>query len=72
MLWRWWPSTPRNRTDADIAGYVAAEVEAGRVSLARAQHLERALRDEADGKVVIMRDPKIKPKMPRRPSYDRR
>jgi hypothetical protein len=29
---------------------------------------QRALQDEKDGKAVVMRDPKIKPKPPKRPS----
>jgi hypothetical protein len=29
---------------------------------------QKALADEADGKCVVMRDPKIKPKPPKRPS----
>jgi hypothetical protein len=65
----WLPTTPP-RTDEEIAAYVTAEVEAGRVPLERAQALERLLRDEADGKCVVMRDPKIRPKPPRKPSWE--
>ena len=67
---RWWPFTP-HRTDDEIAAYVAAEVKAGRVAPGFAQTLERMLREEADGKCVIMRDPKVKPRPPRRPSWAR-
>lgn len=68
MSWWWWPFAP-DRTDDEIATYVAAEVAAGRVKPDFAQRLERILRDEADGKCVVMRDPKIRPRPPRRPSW---
>ena len=66
----WWPFTP-HRSDDEIAKYVTVEVEAGRVSLEWAPKLERILRDEADGKCVVMRDPKIKRRLPRKPSWER-
>jgi hypothetical protein len=64
----WWPFT-RWRSDDEIARYVTAEVEAGRIPLHLARACEQALRDEADGKCVVMRDPKIKPRPPRKPSW---
>ena len=62
----WWPFTS-HRTDDQIAAYVTAEVEAGRIPLHLAHACERALRDEADGKGHVMRNPGIKPKPPRAP-----
>ena len=46
------------RSDAEIARYVAAEILAGRVRPECGQTLERILRDESDGKCVVMRDPR--------------
>ena len=64
----WLPTTPQ-RTDAEIAAYVVAEVEAGRIPAALAPMCEKALRDEADGKCVVMRDPKLKRSFPKGPSW---
>ena len=68
MSW-WHPFTP-HRSDDEIAAYVVKEVAAGRIPPALAQACERALRDEAAGKAIVMRDPKIKPRMPRKPSWE--
>jgi hypothetical protein len=48
---------------------VVAEVEAGRIPAALAPMCEKALRDEADGKCVVMRDPKLKRSFPKGPSW---
>jgi hypothetical protein len=45
-------------------------VNAGEIKPELAQMFERALRDEAAGKVIIMRDPGIRPRPPRKPSSD--
>jgi hypothetical protein len=67
MSW-WHPYTP-HRTDDKIAAYVTAEVKAGRIPLELAQRVEQVLRDEADGKTTVMRDPKIRPRPPKKPSW---
>jgi hypothetical protein len=64
----WWPFTP-HRSDDEIAKYVAAEVKAGRIPLELARGCEQALRDEADGKCLVMRNPRIKKRPPKRPSW---
>jgi hypothetical protein len=64
-----WMPTVKRRSDAEIAAYVTAEVEAGRVPLERARRLEQILREESDGKCVVMRDPKIVKRPPRKPSW---
>jgi hypothetical protein len=46
-------------------------VSKGEIKAAHAHMYERVLRDEAAGRSTIMRDPKIKPKPPRRPSWAR-
>jgi hypothetical protein len=53
------PSVPW-RSDSEISKYVVDEVAAGRVKLENTQALEQALRDEADGRTIIMRDPGIR------------
>ncbi|MET4514310.1 hypothetical protein [Bradyrhizobium sp. I1.7.5] len=68
MSW-WWPRAP-HRTDDEITAYVDREVKEGRVAAANAQRLEQLLRDEADGKAYIPRDPQNKPKLPRTPSWE--
>ena len=68
MRW-WWPSPPQ-RSDAEISIRVAKMVNAGEIKPELAQMFERALRDEAAGKVIIMRDPGIRPRPPRKPSWD--
>ena len=60
------------RTDDEIASYVAAEVKAGRITPEWGPWLEKALRDEADGKCTIMRSPKIKPRPPKAPGLQER
>ena len=67
MPW-WHPRTP-HQTDDAIAKHIAAEVKAGRIPLALAQMYEKALRDEADGKSTVMRNPQIKMRPPKRPSW---
>ena len=64
-----WTPIVKHRTDAEIADYVTAEVEAGRVPLEQARRLEQTLRDESDGKLIVMRDPQIKRRPPRKPSW---
>jgi hypothetical protein len=63
----WW--RPAQRSDDEITRYVMGEVEAGRIALERAPMVERILRDEAAGKCVVMRDPKIIKRPPRKPSW---
>jgi hypothetical protein len=67
MSW-WHPFTPQ-RSDDEIAAHVAAMVNAGKIKPELAPMIERVLRDEADGKSTVMRDPMIRPKPPRRPSW---
>ena len=57
--------------DDEITLRIAAEVAAGRIAPALAHMYERALRDEQAGKATIMRDPGVRPKPPRRPSWAR-
>jgi hypothetical protein len=66
----WWPF--KWRSDDEIADYVCGEVEAGRITPEWAPWLERALRDEAAGRCVVMRKPKIVRKLPRSPEEARR
>jgi hypothetical protein len=61
----WWHPFLPDRSDDEIAKHITAEVEAGRIPLAMAQACEKALRDEADGKCTVMRDPKIVRKFPK-------
>ena len=68
----WWRFFTPERTDDEIAAYVVAEVAAGRIKPEMAPMLERALRDEAAGKCVVMRKPKIVRKLPRSPEEARR
>jgi len=42
----------------------------GRIKPEVARWVEKALRDEADGKATIMRDPKIRPRPPKKPSWE--
>jgi hypothetical protein len=65
----WWPYIPW-RSDDEIAKYVAAEVKAGRIPPGIAQGCEAALRAEADGHAIVMSDPKIKKRPPRKPSWE--
>ena len=53
MHW-WWPSPPQ-RTDDEISLRVAALVNAGEIKPDLATAYERALRDEAAGKSIVMR-----------------
>ena len=62
----WWRFIPW-RSDDEIADYVCGEVEAGRIKPEWAPMLERALRDEAAGKCVVMRKPKIVRRLRRSP-----
>jgi hypothetical protein len=68
----WWRFFVPARTDDEIAAYVIAEVEAGRIPRELAPACERALRDEAAGKCTIMRKPKIVKRLPRNPEEARR
>jgi hypothetical protein len=55
-----------------IARYVRDEVRAGRVRPENAKHLERALRDEAEGRCIIMRKPpRVARRWPRSPEEAR-
>lgn len=67
MHW-WWPAPPQ-RTDDEISIRVAKMVNAGEIKPELAQMFERALRDEVAGKAIIMRDPGIRPRPPRKPSW---
>jgi hypothetical protein len=62
------------RSDDEIAMYVAGEVAEGRIDPAYAQHLEKNLRLESEGKAVIMRapDPADAPRPPRQPGMQAR
>jgi hypothetical protein len=66
----WWPFVPQ-RTDDEIATRIATMVDAGEISPELAHLYERALRDEQAGRCIVMRDPKIRPKPPRKPSWER-
>ena len=68
----WWRPFIPWRTDDEIAAYVCREVEAGHIKPEWAPMLERALRDEAAGKCVVMRKPKIVRKLPRSAEEARR
>jgi len=69
----WWRPFISWRSDDEIARYVVEEVEAGRIPPEMARFCERALRDEAAGKCVIMRKPPTRPKpLPRSPEEARR
>ena len=68
---RWWWPTPTPRSDAAIVKRVAAMVNKGEIKPEHAEMFERALRDEQDGKSIVMRNPQIKPRPPRRPSWER-
>ena len=70
MRW-WWPSPPQ-RSDDEISLRVAKMVIAGEIRAEFAAMYERALRDEAAGKSVVMRDPGVRPRPPRRTSWARR
>ena len=68
----WWRPFTSWRSDDEIATYVIAEVEAGRIKPELASMVERALRDEAAGKCVVMRKPDIRPRPPRAPGLQGR
>jgi hypothetical protein len=72
MIMSWWHPFIPWRSDDEIARYVCDEVEAGRIPPAMARACERALRDEAAGKCVIMRKPHIVRRLPRSPEEARR
>jgi hypothetical protein len=44
-------------------------VNAGEIKSELAPMYERALRDEAAGTSIVMRDPGVRPHLPRRPSW---
>jgi hypothetical protein len=68
----WWHPFRSQRTDDEIASYVVGEVAAGRIKPESAPMVERILRDEAAGRCVVMRDPKIRPRPPRAPGRQSR
>jgi hypothetical protein len=70
MRW-WWPSPPQ-RSDDEISLRVAMMVNTGAIKPELALMYERVLRDEAAGKSSVMRDPGVRPHLPRRPSWARR
>ena len=63
--------TPPQRSDDEIAHRVATMVAKGEIKPELAPMFEKALRSEADGRSVVMRNPGVKPKPPRRPSWSR-
>ena len=66
MRW-WWPSA-HERSDREIAERVAEMVRTGQIKPALAHLFERALRDERDGRSIIMREPpRPRPKWPKGP-----
>jgi hypothetical protein len=67
----WWHPFIFWRSDDEIAAYIVEEVAAGRIPRELAPACERALRDEAAGKCVVMRDPKIVRRLPRSPEEAR-
>ena len=66
---RWWWPTPPQRTDDEITARINTMVSTGQIRADQAPMYERALRDEVDGKAIVMRDPGIRPRPPRRPSW---
>ena len=69
MRW-WWPTPPR-RSDDEISLRVAKMVTTGEIKPDLAPMFEKILRDERDGRAIVMRDPGIRPRPPRKPSWDR-
>jgi hypothetical protein len=65
----WWRPFTKPRSDYEIAERVAAEVAAGRIAPTLAPMFEKALRDEQAGKAIVMRDPGVRPRPPKRPSW---
>ena len=53
----WWHPFIFWRSDDEIAAYIVEEVAAGRIPRELAPACERALRDEAAGKCIVMRNP---------------
>ena len=67
---RWfWNSAPP-RSDDEIAAIVAADVKSGKIKPELAHMYAAALQDEANGDCIVMRDPKIVKRPPRKPSWE--
>ena len=66
---RWWWPTPPQRSDDEISIRVATMVNTGAIKPALAAMFEKALRDEAAGKSIVMRDPGVRPRLPKKPSW---
>ena len=64
----WWRVLPP-RTDDEITERVTAMVRAGEIKPELAPMFERALRDEQAGKAIVMRNPGVRPRPPKRPSW---
>ena len=56
------------RSDDEIAARIATGVASGKIRPEFAHMYASALQDEANGDGIVMRNPKIKPKPPRKPS----
>ena len=69
MTMAWWRFLAPPRTDDEIAARIVAMVERGEIPAALAGMFERALRDEQAGKAIVMRDPGVRPRPPKRPSW---
>jgi hypothetical protein len=67
----WWRPFRPDYADDEIAFRVARMVSTGEIKPEQARWIEKALRDEQAGKCVVMRNPGIKPRPPRKPSWER-
>ena len=67
----WWRPLPLKRSDDEIAARIVAMVNAGEIKPELAEMYERALRSEADGSSMVMRNPGIRPRPPKKPSWER-
>jgi hypothetical protein len=65
---RWFWDAPV-RSDDEIAAIVVAAVKSGAIKPELAHMYASALQDEADGKSIVMRDPGIRPRPPKKPSW---
>jgi hypothetical protein len=68
----WWRSLIPQRTDDEISQHIAREVLRGAIKPELAPHYEKALRDELDGRAIVMRDPGVRPRPPSRPGQQSR
>jgi hypothetical protein len=59
-------------SDREIKMRVAKLVKAGKLPPERAHWYEGVLKDERDGKLVVMRDEPVQPRMPRGPGQQQR